>query len=147
MVEVKDLFLAIKTSQNEVVRQILLNEKSLACEKFKSEDAKFDPEVELDAYKFLGAYLGSLNALHFAILLGQDDIAKDIIERLYKEDLDETFGGGNSALHLATLLGAYEIVKLLLERGANKSLNNAKGFAPVDLSDLPEMRKLFAEAK
>jgi hypothetical protein len=68
----------------------------------KIPDAKFDPEVELDAYKFLGAYLGQISPLHYAILLGQDEIAKDIIERAFKEDLDMTFGGGNTALHLGT---------------------------------------------
>jgi hypothetical protein len=77
-----------------------LNDKSLVNQKFKSEDAKFDREVELDGYKFLGAYLGQMTALHFSILLGQDEIAKDIIERSFKDDLEMTFGGGNTALHL-----------------------------------------------
>ena len=58
----------------------------------KIPDAKFDAEVELDAYKFLGAYLGQISPLHYAILLGQDEIAKDIIERAFVEDLDQTFG-------------------------------------------------------
>lgn len=122
---------------------MLLEDKGLLNTKFKSPDAKFDAEVELDAYKFLGAYLGSLTPLQFAILLGADDIAKDIIERSFKADLDETFGGGNTALHLATLLGATGIVQILIERGASVSINNAKGFAPVDLSDDPDLRKLF----
>ncbi|KAJ3254258.1 hypothetical protein HK103_007311 [Boothiomyces macroporosus] len=122
---------------------MLLQEKGLASQKYKSEDAKFDADVELDAYKFLGAYLGAMTPLHFAILLGQDDIAKDIIERSFKEDLEETFGGGNTALHL----GAVDIVTLLLERGANRTVNNAKGFQPVDLSDDPELRKLFVSTK
>ncbi|KAJ3274144.1 hypothetical protein HDV01_003427 [Terramyces sp. JEL0728] len=87
--------LAIKNSQSDTVRQMLLQEKGLASQKYKSEDAKFDPDVELDAYKFLGAYLGSITPLHFAILLGQDEIAKDIIERSFKEDLEETFGVRN----------------------------------------------------
>lgn len=70
----------------------MLAEKGLVSQKFKSEDAKFESDVQLDAYKFLGAYLGSMTALHFAILLGQDEIAKDIIERSFKDDLDQTFG-------------------------------------------------------
>ena len=78
--------------------------------------------------------------------MGSDDIAKDIIERSFKADLDEPFGGGNTALHLATLLGATAIVQLLIERSANTTINNAKGFAPVDLSDDPDMRKLFDKA-
>ena len=41
-----------------------------------------------------------MTPLHVAILLGQDEIAKDIIERTCSEDLNCTFGGGNTALHL-----------------------------------------------
>jgi hypothetical protein len=46
-------------------------------------------------------------------------------------------------LTAATLLGANELVGLLLERGANRTINNGKGFAPVDLSDDPEMLKIY----
>jgi hypothetical protein len=74
------------------VRQILLQDRSLISEKLKTEDSKFDPAVELDAYKFLGAYIGAISPLHFAIFLGQDEIAKDIIERAFKDDLDQPFG-------------------------------------------------------
>jgi hypothetical protein len=72
----------------------------LLSQKLKVEDAKFDKEVELDAYKFLGAYIGQMSPLHYAIFQGQDEIARDIIERSFKDDLDATFGGGNTALHL-----------------------------------------------
>lgn len=53
---------------------------------------KFEKEVELDAYKFLGAYLGSMNPLHYAIMLGQDVIARDVLERTFKEDLNDVCG-------------------------------------------------------
>lgn len=146
MVEIQELFEAIKNNQADIVRQYVLQDKSLLQQKYKSPDAKFDAEVELDAYKFLGAYLGSLTPLQFAILMGVDEIAKDLIERSFKGDLDETFGGGNTALHLGTLLGATGIVQLLIERGASTNANNSKGFAPVDLSDDSELRKLFNKA-
>ncbi|KAJ3275174.1 hypothetical protein HK104_003948, partial [Borealophlyctis nickersoniae] len=108
---------------------------------------KFDPDVELDAYKFLGAYVGGVTPLQCAIMKGEDAIARDIVERVAeKGDLDVTFGGGNTALHLATFLGARDLVKLLIERGANRSVRNAKGFAPVDVVDDPEMRNLFVLA-
>jgi hypothetical protein len=45
---------------------------------------------------------------------------------------------------LATLLGATSIVKLLHERGA-EIVTNSKGFTPVDISDDPEMGKIFAQ--
>ena len=55
-----------------------------------------------------------MTGLQVAILLGQDDIAKDIIQRTSLEDLDQTFGvrflilcdwalmtqGDNTSLHL-----------------------------------------------
>ncbi|KAI8919746.1 hypothetical protein BC831DRAFT_480228 [Entophlyctis helioformis] len=140
---VESLFKAIKASDADKVRDMLLAEKTLTSQKYKDPDMRFDADVELDAYKFLGAYIGTMTPLQFAILLGQDAIARDILERSFKEDLDETFGGSNTALHLATFLGAKELVKLLIERGANRSARNAKGFAPVDVIDDPEMRNVF----
>jgi ankyrin repeat protein len=49
--------------------------------------------------------------------------------------LDITFGGGNTSLHLATFLGAREVVKELLENGADRTVKNGKGFAPLDIVD------------
>ena len=69
-----------------------MTEKTLASQKLKYSEARFEPDVELDAYKFLGAYLGAMTALHFAILQGQDTIARDILDRSFNEDLNETFG-------------------------------------------------------
>lgn len=63
---------------------------------------KFEPDVELDAYKFLGAYIGGMTGLHLAILTGHDAIAKDIIERMLKEDIDNTFGVKKRALIFIT---------------------------------------------
>ncbi|KAJ1552646.1 hypothetical protein HK096_010975 [Nowakowskiella sp. JEL0078] len=135
--------IAIKASDADNVRKLLLEDKSLTAVKHKDPAGKFDADVELDAYKFLGAYIGSITALQFAILTGNDTIAKDIVDRTVKDDLDITFGGGNTTLHLATFLGFRELVKILLERGANRTLKNAKGFAPVDVLDDQEMRHLF----
>ncbi|TPX46126.1 hypothetical protein SeLEV6574_g03400 [Synchytrium endobioticum] len=112
----------------------------------KDPTAKCDPALELDMYKFMGAYLGQMSALQYAILLGQDSIAKDIAERTFKEDLDITFGGGNTALHLASFMGAKDLVQLLLEHGANASIKNAKSFSPVDVSDDAEIKNVFAQS-
>ncbi|KAI8835972.1 hypothetical protein BJ741DRAFT_549255 [Chytriomyces cf. hyalinus JEL632] len=140
---IEDLFKAIKSSNPDSVRSIISSNRDLTKEKLRDATAKFDVDVEIDAYKFLGAYIGSCTPLQMALLKGHDSIAKDIIDVSSKEDLDVSFGGGNTALHLATLLGAKEIVKLLLERGANRQARNTKGFAPVDVLDDSEMRKLF----
>ncbi|KAJ3127531.1 hypothetical protein HK098_006209 [Nowakowskiella sp. JEL0407] len=143
MSKIESLFEAIKKSDTDSVRKLLLEDKTLTSIKHKDPAGKFEPDVELDAYKFLGAYIGATTALQFAILTGNDAIARDILDRTVKDDLEICFGGGNTALHLATFLGDQDMVKMLLERGSNRSVKNAKGFAPVDVLDDPEMRKLF----
>jgi ankyrin repeat protein len=98
-------------------------DKNLAKVKHKSPKWTYDPEFELDAYKFLGAYIGALTGLQLAILKGNERIALDIIDSSLGEgDLDEQFGGGNSALHLATFFGMKEVVRRLLDRGADRNL-------------------------
>ncbi|KAI8803543.1 hypothetical protein BJ742DRAFT_828663 [Cladochytrium replicatum] len=143
---IEDLFKAIKASNSDEVRDILLEDKTLTSQRHRDPTIRFEVEVELDAYKFLGAYIGAMTALQLAILTGNDSIARDIIERTLKDDLDLTFGGGNTALHLATFVGAKDLVKLLLERGANRALRNSKGFAPVDVVDDTDMRATFETA-
>ncbi|ORY47724.1 hypothetical protein BCR33DRAFT_753367 [Rhizoclosmatium globosum] len=134
---------SIKTSNSDTVRSLISSNRDLTKEKLKDPSARFDNNVEIDAYKFLGAYVGSCTGLQLALLRGNDSIAKDIIDVSSKDDLDIAFGGGNTALHLATLLGAKDIVKLLLERGASRQIRNTKGFAPVDVLDDVEIQKLF----
>jgi ankyrin repeat protein len=126
----------------------------------------------LDAYKFLGAYIGSLTGLQLAILKGNERIALDIIDSSLSEgDLDQQFGGGNTALHLATFYGMREVVGRLLERGADPNIKvcmllcqsiwsglsmhvlidvslhmfaqNNKGLRPIDILDDAEMRKVY----
>ncbi|KAJ3051691.1 hypothetical protein HK097_007277, partial [Rhizophlyctis rosea] len=143
MATIEALFEAIKKQDPEQVRSLILQNKQLTSLRHRDPSIKFDPDVELDAYKFLGAYIGAVTALQLAILLGLDSIAKDIVERSLKDDLDITFGGENTSLHLATFLGARDIVKLLLEQGASKTVANSKGFTPLDIVDDPEMRVLF----
>ncbi|RKO95829.1 hypothetical protein CXG81DRAFT_8107, partial [Caulochytrium protostelioides] len=104
---------------------------------------KYDGEVELDAYKCLGAYIGGVTALQAALLLGQDAIARDLADRAHREALDTTYGGGNTALHLATLLGARDVVRCLLDRGADRGVVNGKGLCPADLASDPEMLALY----
>ncbi|KAJ3002388.1 CAP-Gly domain-containing linker protein 4, partial [Thoreauomyces humboldtii] len=135
----------IKKPSPEEARTLLLADKTLTSQKHRDPTVKFATDVELDSYAYIGAYIGSLTALQLAILCGQDAIAKDVLERTLKEDLDIVCGGGNTALHLATFLGAQDIVRSLLELGANPKIHNAKGFAPVDVVDDPEMRSLFVD--
>lgn len=99
--------------------------------KHKSEKHKYENEYELDAYKFLGAYIGPLTGLQFAILKGDESIAMDIIEAtLDKDEFNALFGGNNTALHLATFLGQKDVVIKLLERGADRSIRVCFIFSP-----------------
>jgi hypothetical protein len=97
----------IKTGNADKVREILLD-KSLVTQTHRDQKLKFDPDVENDAYTFIGAYLGSLNPLVSSdnlsiaicdhvwvkevITLRKDEIAKDIIDRMFKDDLNDTCG-------------------------------------------------------
>jgi len=66
--------------------------KSLTSQRYRDPSVKFEGESELDAYKFLGAYIGPTTALQLAILTGNDAAAKDIIDATFKDDLDIPFG-------------------------------------------------------
>jgi hypothetical protein len=41
----------------------------------------------LDAFKFLGAYIGRITPLQHALLMGQDAIARDIIDATFEHGL------------------------------------------------------------
>lgn len=140
---IDEYFEAIKAGDSSLVRKLLNQDRSLACATKSKLTYKLDAEMELESYKFLGAYLGSLSGLFYALLIGNDSIARDIIDASFKEDLDIVMGGGNTALHLAAFLGARDLVKIMLERGANPNAKNVKGFSPVDLVDDSEMSSLF----
>lgn len=77
------------------------------------------------------------------MVLGHDEIAKDVIDASFQEDLDVTFGGENTALHLATFLNARDVVKALLERGATRTNKNQKGFTPLDVVPDSQMTELY----
>ncbi|KAG5456888.1 MAG: hypothetical protein BJ554DRAFT_3239, partial [Olpidium bornovanus] len=77
---IEEFFDAISAGDSDKVRSILTVDRSVTKEKLKG-DYKYDPAVELDAYKFLG----SLTGLQSAILLGADAIAKDIIDYTFQE--------------------------------------------------------------
>lgn len=138
------LFDSIKNGDSATVRKILTDNRSLLTAKAKV-DVAWDPAVEMDVYKFLGAYIGNITPLQYALIVGQDSIAKDLIDMSFSEDLDIPMGGGNTALHIASILGASDVVKALGERGANPNLKNGKGFSPLDLVDDMESSLVFSE--
>ncbi|KAK9703876.1 hypothetical protein K7432_010507 [Basidiobolus ranarum] len=135
-------FTAILNGNSEAVRTLLAVDRSLTSKK-KRGNYKYDSEFELDAYKFLGAYIGQMTGLQVAILNGQESIAKDILDSTFTEEVDITFGDNNTALHLATFYDLKDLVKSLLERGADRSYKNGKGLTSIDLSNDPEILELL----
>eukprot|EP00834_Sanchytrium_tribonematis_P001216 NODE_27_length_39007_cov_1.590650.p31 type:complete len:129 gc:universal NODE_27_length_39007_cov_1.590650:35203-34817(-) len=121
-----DLFNEIKKNDKDGVRSLIQN-KSLLAVKRKFPDVSYPTDVANDGYKFLGAFLGSITALHLAMLLHYDSIAAEIIESSFAEHLNETFGSGNTALHLAALLGSGELISKLINAGADPTVKNGKG--------------------
>ncbi|KAF9958106.1 hypothetical protein BGZ70_009305 [Mortierella alpina] len=143
---VQEFFNAIQNQDTDKVRQLLVVHKTdLTRATFKPDpqSVRFPAEVERDAYTLLGAYLGPLTGLQFSILTGCDGVAKDILDSTFEQDVDATFGNGNTALHLAVLLGASLMVSALIERGADINLKNKRGYSVVDMSDNPDILKLL----
>ncbi|KAL7753357.1 hypothetical protein RI367_001132 [Sorochytrium milnesiophthora] len=86
------LFTAIQNNDGAQVRELLAKDQSLTKAK-KRGDFKYPADLELESIKFLGAYIGSLTGLQFAILHGLDSVAHDIADSTFKEDMDERYGG------------------------------------------------------
>ncbi|KAG0081593.1 hypothetical protein BGZ93_008985 [Podila epicladia] len=141
---VQEFFAAIQEHDTEIVRRLLVEHRSLLTRaRCKAKGASYPAEVERDAFTMLGAFLGPLTGLQLAILMGDDSVAKDILDSTFEQDVDARFGNGNTALHLAVLLGASIMVLALIERGADISIKNKRGYSVVDMSDNPDILDLL----
>ena len=56
----KELYECIKQGDSENVRRLLLEDPALTTATQRFPHLGFEPAIERDAYKFLGAYLGML---------------------------------------------------------------------------------------
>ncbi|RKP05881.1 hypothetical protein THASP1DRAFT_19209 [Thamnocephalis sphaerospora] len=138
-------FSAIRAGDAEPVRALLATDRTLTTRRQRGDHWQYSGEHALDAYKFLGAYVGAVTGLHAAMLLGHESIAKDIIDVTFGQGKHRRRSDGNTALHLAVFLGLGELVTILLDRGASVTLKNGKGLTPVDVSDRPEILALLQE--
>lgn len=66
------------------MRSLLAADQTLTVARARGE-YRYEEHVELDAYKFLGAYIGQMTGLQAAILWGKDSIARDIIDASFLE--------------------------------------------------------------
>ncbi|KAF9198798.1 hypothetical protein BGZ49_000280 [Haplosporangium sp. Z 27] len=145
---IQEFFGAIQEQDTDTVRRLLVDHKTdLTRARFKPDpqSVTFPQEIERDAFTLLGAYLGPLTGLQYSILTGKDEIAKDILDSTFEQDIDAKFGSGNTALHLATVLGAPTMVSALIERGADINLKNKRGYSAVDMSDNPDILELLEQ--
>ncbi|KAI9593330.1 hypothetical protein BDF19DRAFT_448331 [Syncephalis fuscata] len=142
-VSIDTFFSAIQAGDTDAVRALLATDRSLSARRHRYQGAVYHKDHALDAYKFLGAYIGAVTGLQLALLSQHEIVAKDILTVTFNQDIDLTFGDGNTALHLAVFLGLHDIVTLLVERGANTLIKNGKGFTPVDVSDRPDVVALL----
>jgi hypothetical protein len=81
------LFNAIRAGDAESVRALLSANRGLVAQRLRRTEWRFPRESELDAFKFLGAYIGRITPLQHALLMGQDAIARDIIDATFEHGL------------------------------------------------------------
>ena len=67
-----------------------------------------------------------------------------MIDETPAEEIDATWGAGNSALHLSSFLGESDYLPLLLRAGANPHLLNSLDNSPIDVACDDEIREIFA---
>ncbi|KAJ3042250.1 hypothetical protein HDV00_007616 [Rhizophlyctis rosea] len=114
-----------------------------------------DPEITPIQHLLLGPSLQNLNLIQLAVLLGEEDIALDILNfvayateaiesrKILYEFMGRVFGNGNGVLHLASFQGMSEVVRRMLELGATAVRKNECGNRPVDCTDDEVTREVF----
>eukprot|EP00842_Homolaphlyctis_polyrhiza_P000703 jgi/Hompol1/1633/HPOL_002743-RA len=159
---------AIFTAVNEGNREHLLNVfehypsptailQMLLTTTYPNRDGFYqhDPEVIHDAHELLGPSLEHLNAIQISCILGDEEIALDILSfvvrvcdeiearKVLYEFMGRIWGNGNTVLHLASFLGMSDLVKRLLELGAAAGKLNERKYRPVDCADDDLTRRMF----
>lgn len=105
---------------------INLNRKEFVSSLIKKNNGELLADVIL-----LGYRIRSQHVLE-AVLQGDDNVAKLVINRTTKERLDKFYQDGFTPLMLAVQRGRADIVKLLLENGADPDLESKDGKKAVD---------------
>ncbi|KAJ3255640.1 hypothetical protein HK103_006165 [Boothiomyces macroporosus] len=114
-----------------------------------------DPEVIRDADELLGESLENLNAIQIACILGEEDLAMDILQfvndfteeinakKILFEFMGRIWGDGNTTLHLASFMGMSDLVQMMIELGAAVGKSNNRKYKPVDCAGDDITRSVF----
>lgn len=127
-------------SAENLQRQALLTVPQHTTQAQATPYFKFDSDIQNAAHELLGTSVTPLNYVHIACMLGEEEIASDIVQFVYHhtsgkhkklllmEFLGKAWGDGNTALHLASFQGMADFVQLLLDCGANPHKRNGRGY-------------------
>jgi hypothetical protein len=81
-------FSAIQAGDTDAVRALLATDRTLSARRHRCADVDYHKDHRLDAYKFLGAYIGAVTGLQLALLSHQESIAKDILNVTFDQGID-----------------------------------------------------------
>lgn len=87
---VEAFFTAIRNSDSETVRALLSADRRLTFQRLRRSDWRYQKESELDAFRLLGAYIGRLTGLQYAIIEGKTGIALDIVDVTFQQGISAT---------------------------------------------------------
>ncbi|KAL7753727.1 hypothetical protein RI367_000658 [Sorochytrium milnesiophthora] len=147
----QDVAALLNADNGDLVMRVLL--MSIAPNTDKA--FNHDPDILPDANELLGPSVQRLHPIQAACLLGDEEIALDILEYVaklcelpenafYKRMfLNQDWGNGNTTLHLASFLGMSDLVKRLIELGASVVRKNERKYSPIDCADDNKTRLLL----
>lgn len=163
----KEVFEAIcSESRSQLKRVLYCHNPSLILQvlvtfTYPNHDALFhhDHEILKDAAELLGPSVQNLNAIQSSCMLGEEEIAIEIInyvaqqseimstKKVLYEFMSKVWGSGNTILHLASFMGMSNLVQRLIDLGANTNKRNERNYKAVDCADDDKTRALFLNLK
>ncbi|XP_017976287.1 PREDICTED: uncharacterized protein LOC18611805 [Theobroma cacao] len=82
-------------------------------------------------------------ALHVAVLAGKEEIVKELVRRMEKDDLELKNNMGETAFSIATINESKEMVRAMVEKNSNLvTVKNAYGAIPVVVASLFSARDM-----
>ena len=82
-----------------------------------------------------------ISALHMAILMEQNEIAKELVKR--GSDVNVQEDDNDTPLHLAVINRSSELCKMLLDNGANYEVRGARNLTPLDIAKFLKLDEII----